>query len=689
MATYGLKYYAEFRNYRSQDYRLEVLRRGYSGSSKKIGDLAGCVLEVQGNMGSIIAPIVKTQLRFTVIDAPDMPAVSGTKFGDWTEFYTPDATLYKVVLKCYISSSWVTEWSGYITPDSWQESLDYRGAITITARDGIGHMKDFPFSTDGFTAVDENGLVMLKWLWKRAADIVEFPMTFAVEEWDMGHGGAYAPEVPTDDDENTLVEAMVNVGLFEGMNWYDVLEQSLEAAGYVLRFVGGNKCQVMCLRNLPKLGNNTSATGSQALEFYGGTLELDPAVKRIEEEQDYKLQKELELPVIDGLEFASSYSTYRCKTDGNPLPGGGTVSIPEHDAQYKAVTARGRTGWDIGSAMLNPDSETPDDYLKREEGEDGWKKYAFVACNQQPVGGVISVVADYRFKSRTAGMKLTFRFTPNALTKRNSGSMSGKMAKPKYTLANVKYYAMFTDGSIVRYWNGAGWVSTDYLVSVDFDSENKEETDLVIEMSECQDLPDGGEMIIRLGQITYKMSYEGGNGCYARVANILVEINAQTALKGNKVTTINNDDYNVLLTRRPLFGALSKEMGFIRPATYLAGLFYYPLVGDVHLYPYMVRFTDQMSSELVPLPVLIHEQILCYYYGAARVLQGSCARTNNGLFRFNNLNTYKGHTYIFQGGTMDYFSGVISNATFREYASWEDLWSGSAPTYDEETQYNR
>ena len=684
MATYGLKYYAEFRNYRGQDFRLEILQRGYSSSSKKIGDLAGCVLEVQGNMNSIIAPIVKTQLRFTVIDAPDMAAVSGTKFGDWQEFFTPDSTLYKVVLKCYISNAWATEWSGYITPDSWSESLDYRGGITVTARDCIGHLKDFQFSTDGFTSVDENGLVQIRFLWSRAMEIIDFPMTFNVESWGSGQ---YSADVPCTPDGDYLTEASVNVALFEGMNWYDVLEQSLEAVGYAVRFVGSNKVVACCLRNLPSLGNYSSATQSQALEFYGGTLELDPAVKRIEEEQDYKLQKELSLPVFEGLEFAGSYSTYRCKTDGNPLPGGGTVSIPEHDAQYKPNTARGRTGWDIGSGMLNPDSETPDDFLKREEGEDGWKKYAFIACNQQPGAGGTSIVADYRFRTRTSGMKLTFRFTPNALTKRNSGSMTGKMAKPKYTLANVKYYAMYTDGTDAYYWNGAGWVNSAYLVSVDFDSENKEETDLVIEMSECQDITGGGELVVRLGQITYKMSYEGGYGCYARVADILVEINAQAALKANKVTTINNDAYNVLLTRRPLFGALSKEMGFIKPATYLAGLFYYPSFGDPQLYPYLATFTDQGPN--VPLPVLIHEQILCYYYGAARVLQGAAAPTNKALFRFNKLCTYKGKTYLFQGGTLDYFSGVIGNATFREFATWASLWGSSAPSYDEQNEYNR
>lgn len=684
MATYGSKYTAEWKNSRGQEYRIIIKQRGYSGSAKGIGYFTGCVLEIQGNMGDVISPIVKTQLRFSMVDAWDKADTSTAKFGNWQEFFTPDATLYKVELYEVNGVNATIIWSGYVTPDSWLEDLNYRGTITVTARDNVGHLKDFPFVADGSITPDDNGLIEIRYILSRAMQVIDFPMDFYVESWGSGQ---YSADVPATEDDDYLTEAYVNADLFDGMDWYEVFERTLESIGFAFRYVGQNKCVAACLRNLPKLGHYSSAVQHQTMEFYGGSLELDPAVKKIEEEQDYKMQKEIGLPVFDGLEFASSYSTYRCKTDGNPLPGGGVVSVPEHDAEYKPNTARGRTGWDIGSGMLDPDAESPDDFLKREEGEDGWKKYAFIACNQQPGAGGTSIVADYRFRTRTAGMKLTFRFTPNALTKRYTGSMSGKMQKPKYTLANVKYYAMFTDGTDTYYWNGAGWVSAAYLVSVDFDSENQEETDLVIEMSECTDLPDGGEMVIRLGQITYKMSYDGGHGCYARVANIGVEINAQTALQSNKVTTINNNDYNVMLTRRPLFGALSREMGFVKPSNYLAGIFYYPYFGDPALFPYKVRFTDYAGG-LVPLPVLIHEQILCYYHGAARVLSGNCAPINKARFSFEKLCDYKGHTYLLQGGTMDFFSGIMSGAVLREFVDFSTLWSGGAPSYSDDVIYN-
>ena len=38
---------------------------------------------------------------------------------------------------------------------------------------------------------------------------------------------------------------------------------------------------------------------------------------------------------------------------------------------------------------------------------------------------------------------------------------------------------------------------------------------------------------------------------------------------------------------------------------------------------------------------------------------------------------------------MDYFTGIISNATFREFAYWDDMFSSAPPSYDEQTEYNR
>ena len=84
----------------------------------------------------------------------------------------------------------------------------------------------------------------------------------------------------------------------------------------------------------------------------------------------------------------------------------------------------------------------------------------------------------------------------------------------------------------------------------------------------------------------------------------------------------------------------------------------------------------------------IHQQILCFYYGAARALSGNCAPVNDGLLYFDRVCTYKGRSYLLQGGTLDLFSGILGGAVLREYTEFSDLWSDNPPDYSEEVIYN-
>ena len=676
MASYGLKYEAEFQNTKKHFYRVRIYRRGYTGASKTIGYVAGAAFEVQGNQVDIIAPIIKTQLRVSIVDAPDLAETSAVKYGDWQEFFTPDATLYKVVLGQSLDGTDYTDiWSGYLTPDSWVEDINYRGIITITARDGLGQLKDYPFEASGLCTPDENGLISIYAILHDAKRVFGMPMDI-VSYIGTSEIGYKPPRFSAGEYTDISIEsASVNAALFEGMDWYQVLEQTLEAIGCAIRYNGQNALIIMALRDLPKLGRSDGAFEYNPVEFYGGTLEFMPAVKRIVEEQDYKQRAEVDFPVFDGLQFNAG-TTYRCKTEGNTLPAGGTVSIPEHDAAMNTLSNKGKTGWDLASGMLNPAAYEADDFLKRAEGVDGWRNYAFIAANQVLNGS--APVATYRFVTRTAAIKTTFRFTPNALSITMSGSQTGRMMGPHYALANIKYYVMFTDGTTTRYWNGSQWTSTAILLEKEYDAQNQYETTLEINTSECADIT-VGTFVVELGQIIYKMWSDGGHGCYARVVEIKAEINSTTSIQSNKVTTINDDAFNVVLTRKPLFGALSQEVSFVRPSNYLAALFTYT---SYHSNPAVCPYNFRFGSETpVPLPVLIHQQILCYYYGAARVLNGNCAPINNGRIQFDRICTYNNIRYIIQGGTLDLFSGVLMNAVLREYLDFDELWDGSTPEY--------
>ena len=676
MASYGLKYKADFRNIRKQEYRIYIYQRGYTGSSKTIGYLAGCVLEVQGAQGRIIDPIVKTQLRFSMVDAWDQAETSSKKFGSWQEFYTPDSTLYKVVLYSLSGSTATAIWTGFVTPDSWHEDLDYRGIITVTARDNIGHLNDFAF--DMTPNVD--GLVKISDLIDRAMEIIDFPMNYTIARSGLGPSSLNSIVA----DGVYLHDAYINASIFEGSNWYDALEKTLEAIGMDLRYVGNNSVEITYLRNLPYMGSPYAQAGYQDLEFYGGTLELDPAVKEIVEEQDYGHESDVYFDVRGGIEFGST-ETYRAKTDGNEMPSGGTFSRPEHDANINTVTDRGTSRWMVGSFLLDPSLYTPSTNLVRDEGEEGWKKYALVEANQ--ISDSVQV-AIFNMNTRTAAIKLVFQFTPTPLTLEyvgSTGASTNRIKNSGYSLSQIKYSVSRT-GNGVKYWNGAAWVSTHQVLTQDYDAQNEYATDLEIQLKETEgSYP--GQIIVIFYQITYKCWSDVGNGAYARVAAVRAELNATTAVSSNTVKTISNADYNVRITRRPLFGALSVNVGFVTPDNYKNGLYYYK-DGVLTLYPYRVRFDGQASGSEIPLPVLIHQQILCYYFGAARVLSGNCAPVNKVRFAFDKLCTYKGVSYLLQGGTLDLFSGIITGAVLREYTTFTELWSGGAPEYSEDVKYN-
>ena len=72
--AYRLKYYKELTQPNGKVVRLEILEKGYEGASKEIGPVCQALrLDIQGDT-EIDAPIVKTSLSMTFVDAPDHAA---------------------------------------------------------------------------------------------------------------------------------------------------------------------------------------------------------------------------------------------------------------------------------------------------------------------------------------------------------------------------------------------------------------------------------------------------------------------------------------------------------------------------------------------------------------------------------------------------------------------------------------
>ena len=131
--TYQLQYYKNL-THGDHTVRLNIYRKTEDDATPLFPTPLGDVIEgleygIQGRDGDFAPAIQKTSLTLTLVDAPEKNSVAQT-WGGWEEFYTPDATMFRVDLLI----DGALEWSGYVTPDSYEEDLTYHSAISITGQ---------------------------------------------------------------------------------------------------------------------------------------------------------------------------------------------------------------------------------------------------------------------------------------------------------------------------------------------------------------------------------------------------------------------------------------------------------------------------------------------------------------------------------------------------------------------------
>ena len=164
--AYGLKYtqYLEKGGARLQ---IRVYAKDWSGASYGMAHVTGASLQIIGGQSDVLTPYIKTAFSWSLADCWDEGSTKadGTqcvnaaseKCGRWEEFYTPDATKFRVELWAQTtpSATAVCIWKGFVTPDSWSENMIYRGSVTITARDMLGALQDKEFDLTGRVTVIE------------------------------------------------------------------------------------------------------------------------------------------------------------------------------------------------------------------------------------------------------------------------------------------------------------------------------------------------------------------------------------------------------------------------------------------------------------------------------------------------------------------------------------------------------
>ncbi len=727
-SSYGTKYTKTITNERGVSVTLNIKMRGYSGRTYQIGELQSILFQIQGN-DEVTAPIVKTNLQVTVVDDMFSPGVdsNGMKYdgsvyyrcGNWKELYTPDSTLYLV--EVYYGST-TALWRGYITPDSYSESLDAYGSVTFTARDNIGHLQDFDFDLSG----DTSGLVNILDFIEQAFTKIAYPMdlsTFPIEE-DSDH-----PYLVSEDGNYQLKDLCFNAAALEGMTYYDALEEVLNSLGLCLRYCGYAQSFIAPLRAMPYCGYDervaSSEQPSHEVEFYGrrsGTRTFDPAYRQIVENVNFEQEDDFTPDIMfikNGTASAVTkkftpyfYNPNATDPSGDKytvakVPLNGTISSTVHTMSGTS-SKNGWTRFPTNNLLLDTGYTLRDQAIEL-EGE-GARDYVFLAANLASCNAAIPtlddivwIAADHVFARivKNTQMTMTFHFAAHPMGFGNASAANyDKLGIfSSYNLARVECYISYSNGGVTRYWDGSYWRSDMVQCVKEYDAVTMTTSDVEFDLLSCDDVGDYGSLVITISRIRYQcvgysfsskpyvLSWPQATGVYARLKSITFSSTSARKMKSDTVTTICNTANNVRCERNPALGFLPTTVDFVDPINYKNAFYVYDSSFNIQLAPYRWRWNTDQS--VLPFPVKIHQQLLMYHYTTEEILEGDCGKavssgvSHGSPIRFDSIAIYKGVNHIIKSCTLDLVKNRLTSAQLRSYKFYTDLWDGTETHNDD------
>lgn len=681
MADYVLKYYKDIPQKDGSTIRLEIHEKQANEDIPAVPidivvnpdlavgvEIGGVVqnlsLQVQGQQGDIDTPIVKTSLMMTFVDAPDK--VDGRKNGNWEEFYTADATGWKVILKekSAYTDLYTAIWGGYITPDSFSEDLTYRGSVSIIARDNLGHLQDFPFDAEG----DTDGTITLRDLVRLGFGKIESPMSL---DW---YGDGQGVNWLYTEYGSRLDTTRMNVSFFAGMNWYEAIEKALYSYGLVMRYIGRNRLHICPLRDMPKHGyKGYDYFGIYQPTFRAGARrELVPAARTIAEKVEYDLQDTISQPQVKAEDFAGVQTTYRCKIEGDNW---GQV---EHDAPIWAVKNDYYYNglWrqaDASKSLFFDISRYPTGYFTNRLGKDAeMRRYMYIAANNVDTRSV------YFYQSVTASpFDIRIKFGQPVALNRAGDAVEQQVV---FALQKIEYSVFLqVGGQAAYYYAGNGeWSSVEKILVAEYNPQDNA-NEFKVEISPDGDIIEGGQdtynsLQFIIHRITYRQMGYGslhGSGLYACIQDFAVGIPETTTLmQSNEVKTIYNEKNNVIIERDPELAPVFDSVllgGFIKN-----GIFdkdnYKLLPAPTWHYP---------NGQALQLAVHIHKQLLCYHSKPNNLITGTIVNANGyppALLGLKCNWAWGNKEHILVSGSLNYLTGHIDNAVLREFVRYEDMW---------------
>ena len=613
---------------------------------------------IQSRETSVDEPIQKTSLEFSLIDAPERNTPN-ERWGNWESFYTSDATGYKVELVV----DDVVRWTGYITPDSWEEDLSYHAPVTITARDNWGRLQEFDFDAEG----DAEGLITVWNLVKQAAAKCELAMDVQLNTkaaWPICQGAA-------------IYAHLVNVRAFEGKTWWDALYDTLASLGLCLTYEDNNTFVLAPLRARVQKGYQymPDVPKTPVKFVHAGHRSLAPAVKEIREVQQYEFSKDMiNAPELTLADFDAG-GTYPFTSQ----PYGVTEKrMPVHSLAPGRFWKQNESGYYSLFCQLDYKPRANDDAVRLTDG-----KTLFLACNP-------GTAADYATAPNSMrGVYFTTNMTKMRATLHFKTGEPVRLYGSAYNTGTAKYSEQYTSPAFGRvvavisyttvqgqlhYFNGTKWVQGDSAELVNLMPGIGEDATSTYEFeipSADIDKPGTLRVEFRCGVYIIRGEWEqteDGQGMYMPITDLALksvwEVEAE-----NKVNTIYNEGNNVTLTRRPEIGCVNFDT--CSPQEVLNGV-YSPTTGRPASREW--RWSDD-NATTYQLPVLLHKQLLAYHSKPNSVLTGALIVDDlRALPSFGGLWMWKGKEHLLMSGRINLLSGQLEGAELREFVRYGDMW---------------
>lgn len=640
--VYRQRYYKEITHEDGKVIRLEFWTPDDSiADAVELGNVIQSLnLEIQ-NGGDIDQPIVKTQLNFTLIDAPDHEEAKTKKCGSWEEFYSPNATAWmvKVNAKNYGESGFKTIWGGYITPDSFRESLTYRSGVSFIARDNIGHMQDFPFDAEG----NADGMITLGEIIELAWEKIASPMKLTIDtnnaQWMQVYG------------QNAL-NTYMNVSAFKDKNWYEVLESVLFAYGLVMRYVGNNKVMVYPLRNLPNYGFENLSEVVPIFET-GAERELSPAVRRIEESMDYpSADYVVKLPTTKDL--TGSY-------------------IEREDSNGNKYQLWPLTNFQDGQGWIN---KTPSNTLIVNPNAYGFSADLNITDEQK------QYVYDHLFLrcAFNGGVEYSRYVVPSPVELTLTlGKMIFQSATQSFIayeddeadqwlFPQIKYAISVVQNGITNWLQSDGTFGTSAAtLTYQFEEGYNRSVNIKADLSKFT------------GQVLFVLHIKQITGLGGAAENWLIALEGLSikaggsALTANHVNTNYREENNVILSRNPQIAPAMANT--LLPSMVENGIFYKS--GDFY---YPANKWSWNGNAAQQMAVYNHLQLLCFYAKPNNILTGNIL--NSDVTNFARIYRWNGTEHIITSGTLNLLNGFIENASLREFMRYEDMWGDMTDAAD-------